>query len=160
VCGVLTEALSTVVRRPVSLTVAGRTDAGVHATGQVAHVELPAGLDLEPLVHRLARFLPVDVRVRAIAEVPPEFDARFSALRRHYRYRIAVAPYGAEPLRARDTVAWPHGADLALLNEASARLIGEHDFVAFCRRRRAPPPSVRYSGSSGWSWAGMCWPPR
>jgi tRNA pseudouridine38-40 synthase len=67
--------------------------------------------------------------------VPAEFDARFSALRRHYRYRIAVTPFGAEPLRARDTVSWPHGADPATLNAASALLLGEHDFVAFCRRR-------------------------
>ena len=134
-CGVLTEALSTVVRRPVLLTVAGRTDAGVHATGQVAHVDLPAELELEPLVHRLARFLPTDVRVRAVSAVPMEFDARFSALCRHYRYRIAVTPYGAEPLRSRDTVSWPHGADLAAMNQASALLLGEHDFAAFCRRR-------------------------
>ena len=135
VCGVLTETLSTVVRRPVLLTVAGRTDAGVHATGQVAHVDLPAEVELPPLVRRLARMLPPDVRVRALAEVPAEFDARFAALRRHYRYRIAVTPYGAEPLRARDTVSWPHGADLSALNAASALLLGEHDFVAFCRRR-------------------------
>ena len=135
VCGVLTETLSTLVRRPVLLTVAGRTDAGVHATGQVAHVDLPADLALPPLVRRLARMLPPDVRVRALTPVPAEFDARFSALRRHYRYRIAVTPYGAEPLRARDTVSWPHGADLAMLNAASALLLGEHDFVAFCRRR-------------------------
>ena len=135
VCGVLTEALSTLVRRPVLLTVAGRTDAGVHATGQVAHVDLPAELDLSPVLRRLNRLLPPDVRVRGLTGVPAEFDARFSALRRHYRYRIAVTPYGAEPLRARDTVSWPHGADLATLNEASAGLLGEHDFVAFCRRR-------------------------
>ena len=135
VCGVLTEALSTLVRRPVLLTVAGRTDAGVHATGQVAHVDLPAELDLSPVLRRLNRLLPPDVRVRGLTGVPAEFDARFSALRRHYRYRIAVTPYGAEPLRARDTVSWPHSADLATLNEASGGLLGEHDFVAFCRRR-------------------------
>jgi tRNA pseudouridine38-40 synthase len=135
VCGVLTEALSTVVRRPVSLTVAGRTDAGVHATGQVAHTDLPSDCALDPLVRRLARMLPPDVRVRELAQVPDTFDARFSALRRHYRYRIAVTPYGAEPLRARDTVSWPYGADVAAMNEASARLLGEHDFAAYCRRR-------------------------
>nr|WP_037080278.1 tRNA pseudouridine(38-40) synthase TruA [Pseudonocardia spinosispora] len=137
VCGVLTEALSTLVRRPLLLTVAGRTDAGVHATGQVAHVDLPAELagELGRLIRRLARMLPPDVRVREIVEVPAEFDARFSALRRHYRYRIAVTPYGAEPLRARDTVSWPHGADLDAMNEASAGLLGEHDFAAYCRKR-------------------------
>lgn len=144
-CGVLTEALSTLVRRPVSLVVAGRTDAGVHATGQVAHVDLPAGpasgadraspAVLDRLVPRLARLLPPDVRVRAVTEVPAEFDARFSALRRHYRYRIAVTPYGAEPLRARDTVSWPYPADLSAMNAAATGLLGEHDFAAYCRRR-------------------------
>jgi tRNA pseudouridine38-40 synthase len=123
------------VRRPVSLTVAGRTDAGVHATGQVAHVDLPAEVDLAPLVPRLARFLPSDVRVRALAPAPDGFDARFSALARHYRYRVAVTPYGAEPLRARDTVSWPHPAELAAMNRAGELLLGEHDFAAFCRRR-------------------------
>jgi tRNA pseudouridine38-40 synthase len=135
VCGVLTEALSTVLREPVSLTVAGRTDAGVHAAGQVAHADLPAELDAQWLVRRLARLLPPDVRVRAVTPVPAAFDARFSALRRHYRYRVATAPHGAEPLRARDTLSWPHPLDLAAVVAASDRLVGEHDFAAFCKRR-------------------------
>ncbi len=144
-CGVLTEALTTLVRRPVSvpvsLTVAGRTDAGVHATGQVAHVDLPVSAELDRLPGRLARLLPADVRVRAVTVVPFEFDARFSALRRHYRYRVAATPFGAEPLRARDTLSWARGAGLdatntaALMNSAADLLIGEHDFAAYCRRR-------------------------
>jgi tRNA pseudouridine38-40 synthase len=138
VCGVVTEALTTVLRIPVALTVAGRTDAGVHATGQVAHVDLPASpetTDPQWLVRRLARLLPSDVRVRAISPAPAAFDARFSALRRHYRYRVATAPSGAEPLRARDTLSWPHPVDLDAVNAASALLLGEHDFAAFCKRR-------------------------
>jgi tRNA pseudouridine38-40 synthase len=135
VCGVLTDALATVLRTPVALTVAGRTDAGVHATGQVAHADLPGDADPDRLVRRLARLLPPDVRVRAVRPVPPAFDARFGALRRHYRYRVATAPHGAEPLRARDTLAWPHPLDLDAVNAASAHLLGEHDFAAFCRRR-------------------------
>lgn len=131
----LTEALSTVLRRPVGLTVAGRTDAGVHATGQVAHADLPTGLDGSRLVQRLARLLPPDVRARAVTPVPDAFDARFSALRRHYRYRIATAPHGADPLRARDTLAWPHPLDIDAVTAAAAPLLGEHDFAAFCRRR-------------------------
>jgi tRNA pseudouridine38-40 synthase len=143
----------------VTLTVAGRTDAGVHATGQVAHVDLPRssgpvgspdecgvpgqGGSVDPvvaphpewLVRRLARLLPSDVRVRAITPVPAAFDARFSALRRHYRYRVATSPSGADPLRARDTLTWPYPVDLGAVNAASAMLLGEHDFVAFCKRR-------------------------
>jgi tRNA pseudouridine38-40 synthase len=135
VCGVLVDALSTLLRQPVALTVAGRTDAGVHATGQVAHADLPADADPAALLRRLARLLPDDVRVRALTPVPAAFDARFAALRRHYRYRLATAPWGADPLRARDTVAWPHPIDLDAVNAASERLLGEHDFAAFCKRR-------------------------
>jgi tRNA pseudouridine38-40 synthase len=135
VCGVLEEALGVVLRTQVALTVAGRTDAGVHATGQVAHADLDAGLDVTWLVRRLARLLPPDVRVRAVTAVPAEFDARFSALRRHYRYRVATAPFGAEPLRARDTLAWPYPVDLDAVRAASDGLLGEHDFAAFCKRR-------------------------
>lgn len=141
VCGVLTEALRQLLRHPgavhdsTMLTVAGRTDAGVHAAGQVAHADLAADLDPVWLVRRLARLLPSDVRVRAVTAVPHEFDARFSALRRHYRYRLATAAFGAEPLRARDTLAWPYPIELDIVNAASALLLGEHDFAAFCRRR-------------------------
>jgi len=75
------------------------------------------------------------VRVRAAVAVPAAFDARFSALRRHYRYRLATGPSGAEPLRARDTVSWPYPVDLDAVQAASALLLGEHDFAAFCRHR-------------------------
>ena len=135
VCGVLTDAVGRILRTEVSLTVAGRTDAGVHATGQVAHVDVPAGTDPAQLLRRLARLLPPDVRVRAVRPVPEAFDARFAALRRHYVYRVATAPWGADPLRARDTLSWPHPLDLDAVNAASALLLGEHDFAAFCKRR-------------------------
>ncbi|MFC5992695.1 tRNA pseudouridine(38-40) synthase TruA [Pseudonocardia hispaniensis] len=150
VCGVLTDALTRVLRRPVALTVAGRTDAGVHASGQVAHADLPASLDPERLPRRLARLLPVDLRVRAVRAVPEAFDARFSALRRHYAYRIATAPWGAEPLRARDTLAWPHPLDLDALNAASAGLLGEHDFAAFCKRREGAT-TIRHLQRLSWT---------
>lgn len=136
VCGVLEEAIGTILRTEVQLTVAGRTDAGVHATGQVAHVDLPDPVVLpDGLVRRLARMLPQDVRVTAIRIAPPEFDARFSALRRHYEYRLTDAPFGANPLRARDTAPWRRPVDLERMQEASDRLLGLHDFAAFCRRR-------------------------
>lgn len=134
-CGVLTDAVSRVLRTAAALTVAGRTDSGVHATGQVAHVDVPEGTDPAQLVRRLARLLPSDVRVRAATVVPAAFDARFAALRRHYAYRVATAPWGADPLRARDTLAWPHPLDVDAVNAASAGLLGEHDFAAFCKRR-------------------------
>jgi tRNA pseudouridine38-40 synthase len=133
VCGVLEDTMSMVLREDVRLTVAGRTDAGVHASGQVAHCDLvtmPSGFR-----ERLARALPADVRVPAIAPAPPGFDARFSAARRHYVYRVCDEPWAADPLRRRDTVAWPRALDVALMNEAATLLLGEHDFAAFCKRR-------------------------
>lgn len=136
VCGVLEEALGTVLREPVELTVAGRTDAGVHAEGQVAHMDVTwEGDDLPKLVRRMARFLPADVRIMRIAEVPAEFDARFSALRRHYTYRLFTSDYGVPPLDARGMVGWSRPVDLDAMRAASQGLLGLHDFAAFCRRR-------------------------
>lgn len=120
------------------LTVAGRTDAGVHATGQVCHVDLPdeawSAVE-ETLLRRLAGLLPPDVRVRAAYAVDGSFDARFSALFRRYEYRVTDERYGAEPLRRFDTLAWPRPLDLDLLNQAAGGLVGEHDFAAFCKRK-------------------------
>lgn len=123
------------LRLPVALTVAGRTDAGVHATGQVAHADVPAPVDADALARRLRRLLPADVTVAAARVVPAEFDARFSALRRHYEYRVADRPSAALPLWRRDTLAWRAPLDEERMNAAAARLLGEHDFAAFCRRR-------------------------
>lgn len=131
VCAVIEDTMSMVLRHDVRLTVAGRTDAGVHATGQVAHADLPSAPDL----NRLARALPPDVRVRGIRPAPAGFDARFSAVRRHYVYRVCDEQWSADPLRRTDTVTWPRPVDVAAMNEASAKLVGLHDFVAFCRRR-------------------------
>ncbi|MCJ0890762.1 tRNA pseudouridine(38-40) synthase TruA [Rhodococcus sp. ARC_M5] len=136
VCGVLEEAFSTVLRQPIELTVAGRTDAGVHATGQVAHFDaIDVPVDHDRLVRRMARFLPTDVRVRAISTVSRDFDARFSAYRRHYEYRFGTALYGVDPLDVAGVVSWPRPIDLGAVREASAELIGLHDFAAFCKRR-------------------------
>ncbi|KAB1948017.1 tRNA pseudouridine(38-40) synthase TruA [Micromonospora sp. ALFpr18c] len=140
VAGVLVETLALVLGdgTATGLTVAGRTDAGVHATGQVCHLDLPVDVWRQHegrLLRRLARLLPTDVRVRAMVEVPAEFDARFSATFRRYEYRVTDAPFGAEPLRRHEVLAWPRPLDLAALNAAAAGLVGEHDFAAYCRRK-------------------------
>ncbi|MFK3981221.1 tRNA pseudouridine(38-40) synthase TruA [Micromonospora sp. NPDC050397] len=140
VAGVLTEVLVRVLGPDAvtGLTVAGRTDAGVHATGQVCHVDL-ADAAWKPLtdslLRRLAGLLPGDVRVRSVTEVPGEFDARFSATFRRYEYRVTDAPYGVEPLRRHEILAWPRRLELASLSAAAAGLVGEHDFAAYCRRK-------------------------
>ncbi|MEU6188316.1 tRNA pseudouridine(38-40) synthase TruA [Nocardia sp. NPDC047038] len=133
--GVLEDALSKVFREPIQLTVAGRTDAGVHAEGQVTHFDTAGELDAAKLVHRMARFLPKDVRIRHARPAAPEFDARFSAIRRHYAYRLTTAPYGAEPLQARSVVACRSDVDVDAMRAASRKLLGLHNFAAFCRRR-------------------------
>ena len=138
-------------RTELRLRAAGRTDAGVHATGQVAHVDVPTDAlpnvyprsprphqsEFQPLIHRLGRLLPVDVRVRRIVRAPAGFDARFSALRRHYVYRITTADYGVEPHEARYVTGWPRALDVDAMAMASRNLVGLHDFAAFCRHREA-----------------------
>jgi tRNA pseudouridine38-40 synthase len=134
----LETALTTVLRTPVRLTVAGRTDTGVHATGQVAHADVPRATWEEHaprLVRRLRGVLPPDVAVPAVGEAPPGFDARFGALARHYVYRLTDADGGPPPLRRADTVGWPRRLDAARMDAAAALLAGQHDFAAFCRRR-------------------------
>jgi tRNA pseudouridine38-40 synthase len=139
VAGVLTEALERLVGvQPLGLTVAGRTDAGVHATGQVCHIELPEEdwTRLEAsLLRRLAALMPPDARVRAVTPVPDTFDARFSATFRRYEYRVADTGWGPEPLRRYDTLGWVRPLDLDRLNAAAAGLVGEHDYAAYCKRK-------------------------
>jgi tRNA pseudouridine38-40 synthase len=140
VAGVLVEALGRLVGTdlPLGLTVAGRTDAGVHATGQVCHIDLPADVWdtlAGSLLRRMAALMPADARVRAVTPVPATFDARFSATFRRYEYRVADTPWGPEPLRRHDTIGWVRPLDLARLQAAADGLVGEHDFAAFCKRK-------------------------
>ena len=137
-------------RVPRSVVVAGRTDSGVHAAGQVVHFDVepldpaqPGRLpvdadgipDLGRVVHRWNRILPPDVRVRSAQKAPLGFDARFSAMRRHYRYQVSDAPWGVDPLRRKDTLAWNRPLDVDVLNAAALELLGLNDFAAYCKPR-------------------------
>ncbi|MGH3414357.1 MAG: tRNA pseudouridine(38-40) synthase TruA [Marmoricola sp.] len=148
--GELEAAFDTVLRTAgTELTVAGRTDAGVHARGQVCHLDVPGvtiqgcttddstrhSRRLDGLVRRLNGVLDQDVRVWRISEVPEGFDARFSAIWRRYRYRIADRPEAVDPVQRGHVLAWPRRLDEEAMNQASGPLLGEHDFAAFCRRR-------------------------
>lgn len=142
--GVLEGGLATVLRlEEVQLTCAGRTDAGVHARGQVAHFDVPAAAlerllehgHLEDLARRLAGVLPADVRVFRVRLAPRTFNARFSALSRRYVYRVSDAPYGIDPLRRHDVLWSQQPLDVHRMNQAAVALLGEHDFAAYCRRR-------------------------
>lgn len=150
--GVLEDGLATILRtealgepRP-RLTVAGRTDSGVHARGQVAHVDvvrdrwdaMPGRSERDPgraLVDRLAGVLPRDVVVRRATRAAEGFDARFSALHRSYTYRIADDPGLRDPLQ-RAHVLWTRRAlDVDAMHAAMQPLLGVRDFAAYCRPR-------------------------
>lgn len=150
--GVLEAALAKVLRRPVRLTVAGRTDAGVHAVAQVAHADVPASVwsvERDRLSRRLAGVLPADVRVTGIGEVPAQFDARASALWRRYAYRVSDVAWGVAPLRRTDTALWPRKLSDEAMVQATAAMLGEHDFAAFCRPR---PGATTVRTLQRWDW--------
>ncbi len=159
--GELRQGLATILRTgEPELTVGGRTDAGVHARGSVAHVDiddeawgrLPGRSDREPgeaLVARLRGVLPPDIVVRAATAVPESFDARFSALRRRYTYRLLDRPEQLDPLRRHDTVLVRGELDVTLMDEAAARLTGLRDFAAFCKPREGAT-TVRTLLEYGW----------
>ncbi|WP_033280026.1 tRNA pseudouridine(38-40) synthase TruA [Streptomyces sp. NRRL F-525] len=139
--GEVEDALRTVTRSGAvayDLTVAGRTDAGVHARGQVAHVDLPGELwaeHREKLLKRLAGRLPKDVRVWGVAEAPEGFNARFAALWRRYVYRVGDRPGGVDPL-LRNHVLWHDWElDVDVMDAAAKSLVGEHDFAAYAKKR-------------------------
>ncbi|MGZ4614347.1 MAG: tRNA pseudouridine(38-40) synthase TruA [Actinomycetes bacterium] len=137
--GLLEQALETVLRLPaVRVTCAGRTDAGVHARGQVAHTDIPEaayGGEGPHLIARLNGVLPPDVRLREVRPAAPGFDARFGALLRRYAYRVADTTWGVDPLRRHDVLWHRRPLDLDAMNLAAERLVGEKDFAAFCRHR-------------------------
>ena len=141
----LAAALGRVLRLPSApkLTVAGRTDAGVHARGQVVHLDVPAaawpGHDDRTgrVIARLAGLLPADVRVRTAGLAPGGFDARFSALWRRYAYRVCDDEAAADPLRRHETLWYFRRLDLAAMNEAGAAVPGRARF------RRLLPPAGR-----------------
>ena len=151
--GTLEAALATLLRVPtVAVVCAGRTDTGVHARGQVTHLDVDedtlAGATGR-LLPRLNGILPPDVRVRSVAAAPLGFDARFSAIWRRYCYRVADRAGSVDPLARRQVLAWPRPLDLEAMNDASAALLGEHDFASFCKRREGAT-TIRTLLELGW----------
>jgi tRNA pseudouridine38-40 synthase len=132
------EAISQITRSQVQTIVAGRTDAGVHATGQVIHVDLPDSLfsgsfSYPDFRYKLNRILDEDLRVMNISAAPDGFHARFSALRRVYTYKILDNNEVIAPLARYDVAPWYRPLDVDLMNKASALVLGHHDFAAFCK---------------------------
>ncbi len=128
--GVLEDALAPIEGGPVTVHGAGRTDAGVHALGQVASATVVNTLDERTLARALNAVLPLDVRVLSIEEDEPDFHARFRALAKTYEYRIVNAPIASAFLRR---YVWhiPHPLDLEAIRTAAGPLIGTHDFAGF-----------------------------
>lgn len=132
--GELEAVLSRLAKEPVTTVGAGRTDAGVHARGQVVHADVPARLDPGRVRRALNGSLGPDITVREAAWAPDGFDARLSARRRAYVYRVDDSG-DPDPLFRGFVLAWPRSLDLPRMREAARPLLGEHDFAAFCRSR-------------------------
>jgi tRNA pseudouridine38-40 synthase len=147
--GTLREALDAVFPRWDGLGVAGRTDTGVHATGQVASLAVEGGPPLERAADALNAALPEDVAVLTAEPAPEGFHARFSARSRSYRYRVLTGRRA--PLQARRALWWPRPVDEGALHEAAASLAGEHDFRAFTPTETQHDVFVREVLAAAWS---------
>lgn len=133
VMGTLRATLEQVLQVELELTAAGRTDAGVHGWGQVVTGRIPATSDLERLQRSVNRMCAPEIAIRIIEWVDDDFDARFSATSRAYRYDVWNHPQ-PNPLIARTSWHVPDPLDVAAMNAAAAHLVGQHDFASFCRR--------------------------
>jgi tRNA pseudouridine38-40 synthase len=140
--GELTAVLSAVLREPVALTVAGRTDAGVHARGQVASFRTESALACDRIQAAVNGHLGPEVVCLAAAHAPGGFDARFSATARAYRYRIHSGPV-PDPFTACFEWHRPGELDIRSMRAGAAQLVGEHDFTSFCRHPGAGKPTAR-----------------
>jgi len=143
------KALTIATQSKIETIVAGRTDAGVHATGQVIHVDVPESLNLDDLSYKLNRMLDTDVRVMKVAVVNGPFSARFSALRRHYTYKILDGNQTIPPLDRLDVAGWYRVLDVDLMNQASALMLGSHDFARTASSVKAPQLFAIFNASTG-----------
>ena len=132
--GELEAALFKLFQQQLDTVVAGRTDAGVHASGQVCHVDLPEN-EYTDIAYRLNRILTDEIRIKSVERTSPDFHARFGALRRHYIYKIKDGNGYIEPTARLDIAPWYRDLNVDLMNQAAATLIGEHDFFSYARFR-------------------------
>jgi tRNA pseudouridine38-40 synthase len=162
VAGTLTTTLTRVLRDPVELTGAGRTDAGVHARGQVVSFDAPAATDLDKVQRSVNSLCAPSIVLREIAWAADDFDARFSAVWRRYRYQVLNRAW-PDPLLAPTTWHVSAPLDLLAMQLACDPFVGEHDFTSFCRRPKvvadagadhAPPSMVRRVLEARWERVG------
>ena len=151
--GTLAEALETVLRQPVKLTVAGRTDAGVHATGQIVSFQAETNLSPSLISYKATAILPEDVALRRCTQVAEDFDVRFSARSRSYEYRLVNAPVRS-PLSRRRAIHVARELDLELLREAADLILGVHEFRAFTYTKSRHTRFARDVEESRWEARG------
>lgn len=138
----LENVISRMVQAPVEVIGSGRTDAGVHALGQVANFHADTEMTPEEILRYLRAYLPEDMGVRSVDEVDPRFHSRLNAVEKTYRYRIWNSP---EPCVFDRKYVWvmPEPLQLSLMREAAELLVGTHDFLAFCSNKHFKKSSVR-----------------
>ena len=128
-------ALTVLTQSTIATIVAGRTDAGVHAEHQVIHTDVPDKTDISNFAFRLNQLLDEDIRINSVVYAPVNFHARFTASARTYKYKIIDGGRVTPPLDRYDSADWFRDLDIALMNQGSQLLLGEHDFFAFCKFR-------------------------
>ncbi|MFD2785687.1 tRNA pseudouridine(38-40) synthase TruA [Hymenobacter rubripertinctus] len=145
----LDRCLSQVLRQPVYCLGSGRTDAGVHASHQVAHfdAELPEGLDVPTLLYRLNRALPAGIRGQVLHPVAPDAHARYHARIRTYEYHVRLLP---DPFAASFSLYLDRAPDVAAMNEAAAQLLGVHDFTSFSKVKGSEKHYICTCFEAGW----------
>ncbi len=152
--GTLEAVLQQVLQEPIKITGSGRTDAGVHALGQVAHVKVKQRVDLYKLQGSLLGLLPPDIAVMQIEDAEPDFHARYGAQSKRYRYRIFTGPV-ADPFIRPFVHTYSLDLNLALMKRETEVLLGEHDFVAFARSRHQRKTTVRRILDVSWARKGQ-----
>ena len=148
--GTLQEALAKLFNHDVQVTGSGRTDAGVHAQGQVANVQTIRSMDTGAVVRGVNALLPPEIRVWQVEEVAPEFHARRSARSKTYEYRL-WRTYTVSPFQCRYVYPFPYVIDNGAIDEASRLFLGTHDFTSFCATATEVEDRVRTISEANWN---------
>ena len=141
--GKLETALSRILDEPIEISGSGRTDAGVHAKGQVANFHCESAMPSGEILENLRRYLPEDIGIYSCRDVSPRFHARLNAKEKTYRYRIWNSPQPCV-FERRFVAVMPETLDISAMKEAAKLLLGEHDFSAFCGNAKMKKSTVRY----------------
>lgn len=141
--GKIEQCLCKILEQPIEITGSGRTDAGVHALGQVANFHCESDMPAEEILAALRRYLPEDIGIYSCKDCSPRFHARLNAKEKTYRYRIWNSE-SPNVFSRRYVAAMPEKLNLDAMNRGAEMLLGEHDFSAFCGNPRFKKSTVRY----------------